>query len=91
MFKVKGNNIIISTSKITKIKAKMKNRWEKTPRVSIRGENPHSKGLINSRSKNLFFDKSIPILAIRVVSSNLIIKVFINSKIFIGVIYAYFN
>ena len=55
-----GKRIIISTSKITKIKARIKNRKEKGRRDSIKVENPHSKGLCSSRSKNTFLDKNIP-------------------------------
>ena len=46
-----GNNRINSTSKIRKITATKKNRNEKGDRETENGVNPHSNGLIFSRSK----------------------------------------
>jgi hypothetical protein len=55
-----GNNNNNSTSKIRKIKATIKNRKEKGNRPSSLVENPHSKGLLISRSKKFFFLKIKP-------------------------------
>lgn len=46
----KGNKINNSTSKIKKIKATIKNRKEKGSRLLSFTENPHSNGLLISRS-----------------------------------------
>ena len=55
-----GNNNNNSTSKIRKIRATIKNRKEKGSRPSSLVENPHSKGLLISRSKKFFFLKRNP-------------------------------
>jgi hypothetical protein len=47
----------ISTSKIRKIIAIIKNRIEKGRREELDGSNPHSKGDLFSRSIKAFFDK----------------------------------
>jgi len=47
----------ISTSKIKKIIAIIKNRIEKGSREEFDGSNPHSKGELFSRSIKAFFDK----------------------------------
>lgn len=47
----------ISTSKIKKIIAIIKNRIEKGSRVEFEGSNPHSNGELFSRSIRAFLDK----------------------------------
>jgi len=47
----------ISTSKIKKIIAIIKNRIEKGSREELEGSNPHSKGDLFSRSVKVFLDK----------------------------------
>ena len=44
-----GNNILISISKIKNKIIKMKNRIEKGIRISLKGSNPHSKGVFFSK------------------------------------------
>ena len=52
-----GNKSNNSTSKIKKIIATRKNRREKGARLSSLVENPHSKGLLASRSSKIFWEK----------------------------------
>ncbi len=47
---LRGNNNAISISKIKKISVTTKNRIEKELRAFLKGEKPHSKGVIFSRS-----------------------------------------
>jgi hypothetical protein len=56
----KGNMRMSSTSKTRKIIAMRKNRNVKGRRALNLGENPHSKGLIFSRSKTSFFLRREP-------------------------------
>lgn len=51
-----GNRRAISTSKIKKITAIRKNWIEKGIREDLIGSNPHSKGLLFSRSISVFFE-----------------------------------
>jgi len=53
--KINGISNVISTSKIKKITAIKKNCREKGNRADLFGSNPHSKGLLFSRSVNVFF------------------------------------
>lgn len=52
----KGNNKVISTSKIKKITAIRKNRKEKGSRADPLGSNPHSYGEFFSRSEIVFLE-----------------------------------
>lgn len=54
-----GNNKATSISKIRKIKVVKKNRIEKGLRAFLKGEKPHSKGVIFSRSLLDFSDNKI--------------------------------
>lgn len=51
-----GSKIMISMSKIKKRTARRKNRKEKGRRALDDGENPHSNGLVSSRSFQVFVD-----------------------------------
>lgn len=62
---------MISTSKIRKIIAIKKNWMENGRRAEDLGSNPHSKGLLFSRSENLFFDVKFRIKMIK----NLIVAI----------------
>lgn len=53
---MRGNNKVISTSKIKKITAIRKNWSEKGIRAEDFGSNPHSNGDLFSRSINVFFE-----------------------------------
>lgn len=57
---IKGKIKINSTSKIKKINAIKKNRIEKGRRAEYLGVNPHSKGLIFSRSCSIFILNAEP-------------------------------
>ena len=77
---LKGNNRAISMSKIRKINVTTKNRIEKDLRAFLKGENPHSKGVIFYRScsdfsLNLKVSKTIAneIIIITVYMVNIII------------------
>jgi hypothetical protein len=74
-----GNIIVISTSKIRKITAIRKNWIENGVRGDLFGSNPHSNGLIFSRSIILFLAKieHAPINPIEIVvdSNKIVIKV----------------
>lgn len=52
-----GKSSVNSTSKITKIKAIRKNCKENGSRARFLGSNPHSNGLLFSRSLILFFER----------------------------------
>lgn len=54
--KINGINNVISTSKIKKITAIKKNWIENGSRLDLLGSNPHSKGLLFSRSINVFLE-----------------------------------
>ena len=58
MIGTKGNNKVISTSKIKKMTAIKKKRREKGIRAEPLGSNPHSKGEFFSRSLIVFLDRS---------------------------------
>lgn len=74
----KGNNIINSTSKIIKTKA-IKKKWRLNfNRWSLKVENPHSKGLWNSRSKNVFLLTNLP--KIRKITEKILYKKIIIKK-----------
>ena len=70
-----GKMIISSTSKTKKIIATIKNRIEKGNRAENLGVNPHSKGLIFSRSKLYLYLRLKPtpirILANRPIEKNI--------------------
>lgn len=74
-----GNIIVISTSKIKKMTAIKKNWIENGVRGDLFGSNPHSNGLIFSRSIIFFFAKiaHAPINPVEIVvdSNKIIIKV----------------
>ena len=55
ILKINGNKRISSTSKIKNTREIKKNRMEKGIRALNLGVNPHSKGLIFSRLKIIFF------------------------------------
>ena len=57
---IAGNNKRISTSKIANTKATKKKCKEKDIRCSLRVENPHSNGLCNSRSDDVFLHSNFP-------------------------------
>mgnify|MGYP000162118162 CR=1 FL=1 len=82
----KGSNKAISISKIKKIKVVKKNRIEKGLRAFLKGENPHSKGVIFSRSLLDFSDIIIAnvITIIDINKDILIDKIRINISIFIN-------
>ena len=69
-----GNKITNSTSKTKKIRAIRKNRRVKGKRALNLGVNPHSKGLIFSRSKGNFFLNPTParVTKIAKISTNII-------------------
>ena len=69
-----GNKITNSTSKTKKIRAIRKNRRVKGKRALNLGVNPHSKGLIFSRSRGNFFLNLIPAI-ITNITSNMINKI----------------
>ena len=69
-----GNKITNSTSKTKKIRAIRKNRRVKGKRALNLGVNPHSKGLIFSRSRGNFFLNLIPAI-ITNSTSNIINKI----------------
>lgn len=79
---MKGNNKINSTSNTKKIKVTKKKRKDRGIRLSVKVENPHSKGLSFSRSVVAFLLK----MKIRTINTKEIINistVFIkNIKIF---------
>ena len=68
----KGNIKTNSTSKIKKIIAIKKNRIVKGNRALNFGLNPHSKGLIFSKLKIIFFLKILPKAKIKNLNINLI-------------------
>ena len=83
---IRGNNKVISTSKIKKIIAIKKNWREKGKRAGALGSNPHSKGLLFSRSENLFFEikfniKTKIILIIIIINERKIIILIIYTRI----------
>jgi hypothetical protein len=67
-----GNSKINSTSKTRKIIAIRKNRNVKGSRALNLGENPHSNGLIFSRSKTSFLLKVVPRKLTRAVRINIL-------------------
>jgi hypothetical protein len=77
----KGSKMAISTSKIRKMIAIMKNRREKGIRDVENGENPHSKGEVFSRSKLVFFPKRVAVMII----ARAIIKIIVNNLIIISI------
>jgi len=77
-----GNIKTSSTSKTRKINAIKKNRIENGNRALNLGENPHSNGLIFSKSNNIFFLNRIPAInttLIKIISLNITM---IKRKIF---------
>lgn len=82
IIEAKGNNKVISTSKIKKITAIRKNRREKGSRADPLGSNPHSKGEFFSRSVTVFFAKRDA----KIITTDLItrVKIIENSKIIIA-------
>lgn len=82
----KGNNKAISMSKIKKIKVVKKNRIEKGLRAFLKGEKPHSKGVIFSRSLLDFSDNIIAsVITIIDINKDIIIDdIRININIFIS-------
>jgi len=80
---IRGNNKVISTSKIKKITA-IKKKWiEKGKRAEDFGSNPHSKGEFFSRSEKDFFEIKFTIEIIIIV----IIEITKFTKINILIIY----
>ena len=70
--KIKGRIKVISTSKIKKITA-IKKKWrENGKRAGFLGSNPHSKGLLFSRSENVFF-----LIKFKIITNKLAIKMII--------------
>lgn len=59
--KINGINKVISTSKIKKITAIKKNCKEKGNRADDLGSNPHSNGLLFSRSIKVFLEINVAI------------------------------
>jgi len=72
---IKGINRVISTSKIKKIIAIRKNWREKGSRAEFFGSNPHSKGLLFSRSINVFLEiKDAIIIIINEIKKIIVVK-----------------
>jgi hypothetical protein len=78
----KGSKIAISTSKIKKIIAIIKNRKEKGIRDVENGENPHSKGEVFSRSRLVFFLKIVAVIIIAKAIKKTNVKISIRINIF---------
>lgn len=78
---------MISTSKIKKIIAIKKNWIEKGIRAELLGSNPHSKGLLFSRSIKLFFEIieaaniMIVVIMMRIVAIYILIKIIYTNNI----------
>lgn len=70
----RGNSKTTSTSKIKKITANIKNRKENGTRADLLGSNPHSKGVLTSRtfSKRIEITKNSPINKIGTNTANII-------------------
>lgn len=83
---ISGINRVISTSKIKKITAIKKNCNEKGNRDLVFGSNPHSNGLLFSRSLKVFFDNSDAMIIIT--RTKVII---VNPIIIINIIYTNFS
>lgn len=79
--KIIGKIKVISTSKIRKIIAIIKNRIEKGKRDEFNGLNPHSKGEDFSDSKNIFFLKIEEINIVNQLIKKIKIVKNINKKI----------
>jgi hypothetical protein len=60
----RGSKMAISTSKIKKIIAIIKNRRENGIRERENGENPHSNGDVFSRSMKVFFLRRVAVMMI---------------------------
>lgn len=71
-----GNTSATSISKIRKIRVVIKNRSEKGARAFLKGENPHSKGVIFSRSLIDFSLVNIVVVTkIKEISPETVVKV----------------
>lgn len=70
-----GRRMAISTSKIKKIIAIIKNRKEKGIREFEKGSNPHSNGEDFSRSINVFFLTVLAIIIIIKAKPRIIVKI----------------
>jgi hypothetical protein len=75
----RGNKMISSTSKITKIRQTKKNWTENRERWFILEENPHSKGLSFSEESLSFLENTIPANLTTILKTSLIIKIKNNS------------
>lgn len=78
-----GISRVISTSKIRKITAIKKNCNEKGSRAEFLGSNPHSNGLLFSRSINVFFE----IIEARNIIKDEIIKINVLNIIIMRITY----
>ena len=81
MIEIIGRSKAISTSKIKKITAIKKNWREKGIRDDLIGSNPHSNGLLFSRSVSVFFEINLTKIIINI--EIIIIRVLIIIKILI--------
>jgi len=77
----KGKSNTSSTSKTRKINATRKNRKVNGKRALNLGENPHSKGLIFSRSRGNFFLNPTPARVTKIARINTNIIKFMKIKI----------
>jgi hypothetical protein len=77
----RGSRMAISTSKIKKMIAIMKNRSEKGIREVENGENPHSKGEVFSRSRLVFFPRVVAVIIIAKAISKIIVKSLVKVNI----------
>lgn len=77
----RGSKIAISTSKIKKMMATIKNRRENGIREPEKGENPHSNGEVFSRSRSAFFPRRLAVRIIANAMTKMMVIRFIKTKI----------